>query len=90
MMKLEAAIELGKACGLETVEECVCNVQMHAMSLFLYTQMNSELEELQREYEDSPEYEPMPRYIVDCAKCGAMAWHRENECLRCRYLKGVE
>jgi len=49
-MKLKDAIEFGKDCGLNTVEECVSNIEIHAMNLFRYTEINKELKELYDEY----------------------------------------
>lgn len=51
-MKLKDAIGLGRACGLETVEECVRNIEIHCMSLFLYTKLEAELLELNKEYKE--------------------------------------
>ena len=48
-MKLNEAIDLGKECGLETIEECLLNVELHSTSLFAYSKLNQELTEL---YED--------------------------------------
>lgn len=39
-MKLVDAIDLGKECGLETVGECILNIDMHSPSLFSYTDVN--------------------------------------------------
>jgi hypothetical protein len=51
-MKLRAAILQGRFCGLETVEECVRNIDMHAMSLFKYEHVEKELTELYKEYNE--------------------------------------
>ncbi|MBQ8234965.1 MAG: hypothetical protein IJZ36_05240 [Bacilli bacterium] len=48
-MKLKEALELGLTCNLETVGECIYNVKLHAISLFSYTALNKELDELYRE-----------------------------------------
>lgn len=45
-MTLAECLELGKECGLSTVQECVLNVEIHATSLFSYDKMNDELQEL--------------------------------------------
>jgi len=82
-MKLDAAIALGDACGLETIEECVCNVEMHAMSLFLYSEVEAELKELQDEWEAHPKYPEIPRIIQECVECEGQTWHRDDICLRC-------
>lgn len=45
-MKIQEALELAKTCELETVGEAILNVKMHANSLFAYSEMQKELEEL--------------------------------------------
>jgi len=45
-MKLAKCIELGRACGLSSLESCVLNVEIHATSLFTYDEINKELQEL--------------------------------------------
>lgn len=54
-MKLKEAMELGMICGLETIEECLLNIELHATSLFAYSELNQELNEL---YEDLEEQHP--------------------------------
>lgn len=49
-MKLKDAIDIGKGCGLDTVEECVENIEIHAISLFSYDVITKELNELKNEY----------------------------------------
>ena len=49
-MRLNEAIEFGKECGLETVEECMRNVEIHAISLFKYEDINKELNEMHDEW----------------------------------------
>ena len=49
-MRLIDAVILGKICGLETMEEYLCNVDIHAMNLFVYTEMNQEFIELNQDY----------------------------------------
>ena len=48
-MKLKECLELGKACGLTTWEECYDNVDLHAMSIFKYDEINKEILELQQD-----------------------------------------
>lgn len=45
-MKLKTAREYGRACGLETDAEAVNNILMHAISIFAYEDLDSELDEL--------------------------------------------
>lgn len=49
-MKLFDAVVMGRFCGLRTVEECIKNIEMHAMSLFKYEHIPSELKALHEEY----------------------------------------
>ena len=45
-MKFEEAKRIGVECGLETPEEWILNIEHHALNLFIYTNITSELEEL--------------------------------------------
>ena len=45
-MKLKTALEIGKDCGLEDVGEAICNIRMHAGSIFLYEEEQKEYDEL--------------------------------------------
>ena len=51
-MKLAECLELGKGCGLDTIDECVLNVEMHATMLFPYSEIKRELEELYEEVKE--------------------------------------
>lgn len=51
-MKLYDALNLGKDCGLETVNEAISNVEIHGTSLFLYIEMDKEYHELYNGLED--------------------------------------
>ena len=46
-MKLKECLELGKECGLTTWEDCYVNVDLHAMCIFKYDEINKEILELQ-------------------------------------------
>ena len=48
-MKLKKACEIAHACGLETIGEALFNIELHAMSIFDYTEINKELNELYKE-----------------------------------------
>jgi hypothetical protein len=50
-MKLFDAMEIGSDLGLETVEEAVRNIYIHAMNMFPYDEITTELAELMVEYE---------------------------------------
>lgn len=54
-MTLQDCLELGKECGLMTLDECVTNVEIHSSSLFKYDDLVKELTEL---YEDIEKNEP--------------------------------
>jgi hypothetical protein len=51
IMKLIDALELGLDCGLETIEEAIYNIQIHAPSLFIWDDINKEYSELIEERE---------------------------------------
>ena len=48
-MKLKECLELGKECGLITWEDCYVNVDLHAMCIFKYDEINKEILELQKD-----------------------------------------
>lgn len=48
-MKLKECLEIGKTCGLTTLEECYDNVYLHASSLFKYDEIGKEILELQQD-----------------------------------------
>ena len=52
-MKLKSALEIGQDCGLDTVEEAIFNIQLHAMSIFNYGEEKQEWNELIQDYKDS-------------------------------------
>lgn len=49
-MKLKAAFNIAKSCGLTTVGEAILNIDMHSMSIFVYDEISNELKELYDEY----------------------------------------
>lgn len=51
-MKLAEAIDIGKECGLETIEESILNIELHSVSLFLYDKIREELNELYQELKE--------------------------------------
>lgn len=52
-MKVKKACEIAEDCGLETIGEAILNIDIHAISLFSYDELNKELSEL---YEDAKNY----------------------------------
>ena len=54
-MTMRSACEMARFCGLSTVGEALTNVQLHALNLFPYGQMNETLLALEREF---AEYAP--------------------------------
>lgn len=52
-MKVKEACEIADTCGLETIGEAVFNIELHALNLFIYDELDKELNEL---YEDAKNY----------------------------------
>lgn len=48
-MKLKECMEIGKACGLYSIEECYDNIILHSLSLFKYDDISKEIKELQKD-----------------------------------------
>lgn len=48
-MTLYDACDIGYSMGLETIGECIINIQIHSMSLFPYDDITDELMELHQE-----------------------------------------
>lgn len=48
-MKLKTCIEMGKACGLKTLGEAYDNVSIHSPSLFIWEEIEKEMQELRNE-----------------------------------------
>lgn len=48
-MTLKACMEIGKCCGLTTIEECYDNICIHSPSIFVYEEINNEICELQKD-----------------------------------------
>lgn len=48
-MKLREACDIGYACGLETVDEAVLNIEIHAPNIFPYDDAATEIYELIQE-----------------------------------------
>lgn len=51
-MKLKIACEIGKECELFTLEEAIRNIELHANQIFNYDELNKELFELEKEYNE--------------------------------------
>lgn len=51
-MKLKECLELGQDCGLETMREAIRNVYIHSSSMFSYSEIQKELDELYAEAEE--------------------------------------
>lgn len=45
-MRLEECLELGRKCGLEDLDSCLFNVELHAIQIFEYDKIKDELSEL--------------------------------------------
>lgn len=48
---LKQALELGAACGLRTVQECVDNCIIHSINLYAYTEFADTLARLDKAFE---------------------------------------
>ena len=48
-MRLFTCLDLANACGLETVDEAIYNVELHAMSIFVYDKIDEEISEIYQE-----------------------------------------
>lgn len=57
-MLLGTCLEIGKECGLSTIEECYDNVYRHSINIFKYEDINKEILELQKDifYHNSDEF----------------------------------
>ena len=56
-MKLKECIEFGRICGLNTLDECVRNIEIHATMLFPRTTIEKEISELWSDIKvQEPEY----------------------------------
>ena len=51
-MKLKEALEIGIDCGFETARECIRNIDSHVTSLFSYSEIDKEMDELYAEAEE--------------------------------------
>ncbi|EGT3619388.1 hypothetical protein FJ641_08280 [Clostridium perfringens] len=52
-MKLKRAIKIEKDCGLETMGEAICNIELHASSMFDFDNIQEEIEELHNDFKNS-------------------------------------
>ena len=53
-MKLYEACDIGYTMGLNTIGECIRNVEIHATSLFVYDNICDELIELAKDFAATP------------------------------------
>lgn len=51
-MKLKNACDIAVGCSLETIEEAIRNIEIHAPSLFGWSEINYELKELMADAQD--------------------------------------
>lgn len=52
-MKLKRAIKIGKDCGLETIGEAICNIELHATNIFDFDKAQEEIKELYNDFRNS-------------------------------------
>ena len=48
-MRLFTCIDIANACGLETVDEAIYNIELHATSTFAYDKIEEEIAEIYQE-----------------------------------------
>lgn len=75
-MKLTEALEIGIDCGLETVRECIRNIDIHASSLFLFSEIGKELDEL---YSDAEELVSKTNFTMDDYAEVILGWMNNKE-----------
>lgn len=70
-MKLKEALEIGIDCGLETARECIRNIYIHSSSLFAYSEISKEIDEL---YNEAEELVATTNFTVDDKTEDLLAW----------------
>jgi len=76
-VNIESAITIGKGCGLKTVGECFENIRCHSMSLFKYSEISNELQELVDEIE---KYNLKPTQEIDkVVDSLGLEWYYDTE-----------
>ena len=48
-MRLFTCLDIANACGLETVDEAIYNIELHATSAFVYDKIDEEISEIYQE-----------------------------------------
>ena len=48
-MRLFTCLDIANACGLETVDEAIYNIELHATSIFAYDKIEEEISEIYQE-----------------------------------------
>lgn len=74
-MTLKKCLEIGDACGLETVAECILNIELHAPSLFDYKKINEELLELYKGWND---FEGSTHFVLESTVANVLKWIQKN------------
>ena len=74
-MKLKDALEIGIDCGLETARECIRNIYIHATSLFSYSEISKEFDEL---YNEAEEIVSKTNWTMDNKAEDLLAWINER------------
>jgi Zn finger protein HypA/HybF involved in hydrogenase expression len=89
-MKLKDAVGLGKACGLESLDEYVLNIELHCMSLFIYKDIEAELAELNLEAKNAKECyqcgDPV-MWLAPDSRCGDCTGYTPEEIVNGRELE---
>lgn len=64
-MKLKEACDIADACGLETLGEAVMNIELHSTSLFVYDEIDKEIQELESDIKSlGPDWENLSIYLI--------------------------
>jgi hypothetical protein len=77
-MKLKDCIELARACDLDNLDEALYNVTLHRGNLFVYTEIDDEIEELYQEVKVMIEPIPEPSKLQDITLTYVEAWLGDN------------
>lgn len=82
-MRLKDVIIQGKFCGLETVEECILNWELHVMYLYPHSQVPYEAKELIKDIQAWEagtlvfDWDEIDRLVAESFK-EYENWHRDN------------
>jgi hypothetical protein len=70
-MKLKNCLDIGIGCGLDTVGECVYNIDLRAGQIFNYSKISEELDEL---INDRNELYSKTNFTKDSSASDVLSW----------------